>query len=1115
MRKSCVLFLLGIYMISGAREKCDLSGTGWNLWQDKEATWEGDSLFLPQNITDINELPYNPPTIGWKALFDNPGLAVKVPGTLEEYLTTTQNPQPSDQTGVSWWTRDFKTPDKEFSHALLKFASVRQRAEVFIDSTLVAYDMIGESPFSVDIAPYIKPGSKHKLAVRITHPGGNYHWQDYAPMNWGAYELVPGRGFGGILGDVSIDYVPNAYIQGIYIQNQPNPHQIKAIVSISAEKSATGSVKAEICPIGSDARIAISSKTFKGTDTISFDFDCPDAELWDIENPNLYVCKVSLDNNDQLSERFGFRWFEVDGIGENAILCLNGKRIMLRTAISWGYWPQTGLYPTEEMALKQVKTAKDLGLNMLNFHRCMGYPRVLEIADSLGLLYYEEPGGFHAAADDFTRAQANEKLQRMVRRDRNHPSLIIYNLINEWGGKNARNAELTAKRMDDMRLAHDIDPSRVMTFTSGWAGADYDTEEDAKAHMLPLDTTLYRRGWWDNHRAGGPATWEDKYYDSPTDNVMASANRREIYMRGEEGAISSPPRIALVKEQLDQDTTNGWDRLYWEAQYEEFSKFFEEKDLAPYFGTLDSLTRAIADPAIEHQGKRLQGMRMQDVGDVYVVNGWEAMPYDNHSAIVDIWRNPKGNIRNFTRYSQPAYIAVCPRGQFTVPGQNVGVDFYAVNEKDIHGPHTLVIFANKPDGSISMIDSISVNIAGGDIFGQLLVENFSVPVTEEGMNKISAKLIAQDGAAMMEGDEYVLCVNLAGNLPSANGAMLSTGFDDPIRQYLESTLSCPIPEYSASLPKLDWVAVSRSAFAEPIAIPASAFSDGLHGTYFRDSDIGEHAFDDNVTNVAFTFVEGAQPHPQLAANQGFSIIWKGKIKAPVTGTYMIGASSNRGVRFSFDGVRIFDAWRNKEELLTARPFDLIAGQEYDIEIQYSQPNSDGHVYAVWTMPGQQSVDVDELMTRVKRDGTRLVLLESTETWMPDVAHATGIKYDGFYTVGSNWVGGLHFVKDDSLFASMPVNVGMSWPYQSLLRNGDKRLGLLTHGEDLIVGSYASAPFHVGTAMGRLPFGAGEIIFSTLDFANPVSSTEPSAIVAKRLLLNLLSPHISGNIVTPQ
>lgn len=81
---------------------------------------------------------------------------------------------------------------------------------------------------------------------------------------------------------------------------------------------------------------------------------------------------------DADSRTFGFRWFEPTGIGKDAQLRLNGQRVMLLTAISWGYWPVGGLYATPEMAEKQILTAKALGLNMLNFHRSIGSPVVLE-----------------------------------------------------------------------------------------------------------------------------------------------------------------------------------------------------------------------------------------------------------------------------------------------------------------------------------------------------------------------------------------------------------------------------------------------------------------------------------------------------------------------------------------------------------------------------------------------------------------------------------------------------------------------------------------------------------------------------------------------------------------
>ncbi|MCD8260135.1 MAG: hypothetical protein LUD15_00420 [Bacteroides sp.] len=245
------------------------------------------------------------------------------------------------------------------------------------------------------------------------------------------------------------------------------------------------------------------------------------------------------------------------------------------------------------MAEKQINIAKELGLNILNFHRSIGSPVILEKADEMGLLYYEEPGSFHSANHDpFIRTIVNEKLKRMIRSDRSYPSLVIYNLINEFRGVLSRDKELVAKRMNDMREAHRIDPSRIMTFTSGWAHSEH-TEEDLKLHMLPFDTTLYRKGWFDNHRAGGPETWLEEYYKGPEDNFMYTDNRTKIYIRGEEGALSTPPRIEKIEESIAASGVLGWDGKFWKKQYKAFADMFRKKKLEPYFGTIDSLTRLL------------------------------------------------------------------------------------------------------------------------------------------------------------------------------------------------------------------------------------------------------------------------------------------------------------------------------------------------------------------------------------------------------------------------------------------------------------------------------------------------------------------------------------------
>lgn len=564
-----------------------LTGGGWSLWLDKEASWQNDRLYLPHEITDLSLLPVNVPTGGWQTLSHNPdAVPVEVPGTVEEYLTVTDNPRPENFRGVSWWYRKITIPaDQQKKRFIIYFESVRMRAEVYLDGKLVAYDLIGETPFHVDITDEAKPGKEQLLAIRVTNPGGNFHWQDFDIMKWGEYNIPPSRSFTGIIGRVKLESVNPVFISDIYMQNTPELTKVNAILSFTNETSS--SVKQDVELIVNEKgnpdkvvfRQTLKAISFPaGNHEVTIPVNVPDAKLWDLSTPELYTCNVLIKKGkkmlDQDKKNFGFRWFTVDGVGKDAVLRLNGRRIMLRSAISWGYFPVTGLIATTEMAEKQVRTAKSLGLNMLNFHRCIGSPVVLEKADELGLLYYEEPGSFHSANHDpFIRTIVNEKLKRMVYRDRSHPSLVIFNLINEFGGPLSQDKALVAKRMNDMREAHAIDPSRIMSFTSGWAGSE-DKEEDSKAHMLPFDTTLYRKGWYDNHRAGGPETWVENYYKGPKDNIMYTSNRTEVYLRGEEGAISTPPRIQMIYDQIKSTGKTGWDGLFWQSQYKAFTDYF-------------------------------------------------------------------------------------------------------------------------------------------------------------------------------------------------------------------------------------------------------------------------------------------------------------------------------------------------------------------------------------------------------------------------------------------------------------------------------------------------------------------------------------------------------------
>ena len=157
-------------------------------------------------------------------------------------------------------------------------------------------------------------------------------------------------------------------------------------------------------------------------------------------------------------------------------LFLNNHRVVVRSAINFGFYPYTVAYPSPELAEKEVRAAKALGLNMLSCHRTACTPALLQAADSDGLMTYEEPGGAprerppepQSPAEAFERQAFLEKLQRLVVRDRNHPALVWWNMANEAFHDKVDDPQHLNPYIDEMmRTTHRLDPSRFVTYTSG------------------------------------------------------------------------------------------------------------------------------------------------------------------------------------------------------------------------------------------------------------------------------------------------------------------------------------------------------------------------------------------------------------------------------------------------------------------------------------------------------------------------------------------------------------------------------------------------------------------------------------------------------------------------
>ena len=752
----------------------DLSNNEWYIWPDKEAQWIDDTLFLPP--VNIDKLPVNLPTCGWEALFNNKSLPTTIPATVEEYLWNENGNYygiAGNYKGVSWFYTYIDIPanlEGKGKRIVLDFESVRLRAEVFVEGQLVGYDLIDGTPFQVDITNAVKYGQENRLAVRITDPTGNFNWRDSRQFKWGKNSTILSHGFGGITGKVKLLITDNIYINDIYVKNKPEITDIDVELEINniTSNNEEGEVALKIYEKDNPGIVIYDTATSltigPGLSLQKFKISADKAKVWSLEDPSLYTLEVNwkgTSTEHNASKDFGFRWFDIVDADNNRYFELNNKRIVLRSSISWGFWPVNGIYPTQELAKKHVKDAKELGLNMLNFHRAIGNNTVFEEADKQGLLYYEEPGGYRTSHDELSKKWAQIKLYRMVRRDRSHPSLVIYNMQNEIG------RDPYANDIEAIKKAHEIDDSRTITFTStNFSKGFYnnicpDYPAGVKMHMLPNDTFLYYYGYWDQHHAGSPGVYFDQLYKSPEEYSLYTENSAEIVFYGEQGALGTVQHFPKIYKSIKETNKPGWDGEQYVKTYEAYDQFLSEKGFYNSFNSMEDLITSIGNVALYYQGRMIENIRANNIIDGYVVNGWEDEKLENHSGIVDIYRNIKGDKEILAYYNQPSYLAVKLRNKVIELGDTAVADIFIINETDIKGNYTLKIQCVDSSGIVAEKEQ-EVKIEGGNTYGQLIASKIKVSPKSTGYCNVNAFLVKADEKIVTGKDEIFVVKLTAG-----------------------------------------------------------------------------------------------------------------------------------------------------------------------------------------------------------------------------------------------------------------------------------------------------------------------------------------------------------------
>lgn len=335
--------------------------------------------------------------------------------------------------GEGWYVKSF-TPsaDKKGQRVLLDFQGIMYVGDVYLNGKRIGGTDYGYVGFEIDITKELKYGQENTIAVRCdTGRPKDSRWYTG----------------GGLFRDVKVVYTdPQLYFlrHPLYITTENNNKvNISANVQCNTKQNNVTMQVTITAPDGS----VVSDKKYDlkrnrnyryGQEIAIPAIDLPNAQLWDCEHPNLYTAKVTLYKEDgtvcdEATSRFGVRTIEmVPGKG----MLLNGKKVLLKGYANHHTLGALGAAAYPRAIEKRIKMMKEFGLNHIRSSHNPYSESFLDICDENGILFVDElydkwNDQYVGAGRAHFRDLWQDHVEEFIKRDRNHPCVIMWSLGNE------------------------------------------------------------------------------------------------------------------------------------------------------------------------------------------------------------------------------------------------------------------------------------------------------------------------------------------------------------------------------------------------------------------------------------------------------------------------------------------------------------------------------------------------------------------------------------------------------------------------------------------------------------------------------------------------------------
>ena len=372
---------------------------------------------------------------------------------------------PTEKNHVGQYRKSFTVPAEwNGKQIILHVGSATSNIRVWVNGKEAGYSQDSKLEARFDITKFIKPGEENLFAFEI------FRWCD------GTYlEDQDFWKLAGIARETYLTAREKEHIEDINVNADAEGNLSWKVLATKGIKEVIFKIPRLGYSLALDKPSAVKDglKVFEGT--ARFD----DVMLWSAETPNLYYVEVIATDGKKscgtANLTTGFRTVKIEG----KLLYVNGKPILIKGVNRHEMNPYGAYVISKEDMLRDIRIMKELNINTVRTCHYPDDPYWYELCDEYGLYVIDEAnneahglgyGEGTIAKNPLYNKEITNRVERMMRRDRNHPSIIVWSLGNEAG--NGQNF------FDAYDFAKAFDPTRPVQYEQGQGGANRDRNSD-------------------------------------------------------------------------------------------------------------------------------------------------------------------------------------------------------------------------------------------------------------------------------------------------------------------------------------------------------------------------------------------------------------------------------------------------------------------------------------------------------------------------------------------------------------------------------------------------------------------------------------------------------------